>query len=510
MDASEYEKLVANKASFDLLNVIVALTSTNQNLTRKLEESEGKTSSSRLSSPKPSRRAKSPAPATSARSSTDNLTAHRSREPSFVDTPTTHRGRSRSPSPTSRTQQHRRSIPNSMSARPPLQQHRDDRGVESDVSVNGARRRRPSSASSYAATTFASEARRRNSNTSKERAPHQGVQRPSITSVSPSRSYPYPVPSQRPRTSGYEVNPVTSSKTASPSTRRDVPNLRISPASHLPRQSSRVMDQSDIDDNNLESQSEFSEALSPTSNASVSWYQGGGRPGRGRHQPGSLTLSAKSPRGGGDAGRIGVGAGTFHRPASREEYGAAAGSYSRGLRASMNAGEYLPGGEEGFGNEDDPTGRLPSSKDLLTTLDQRRRSSDRPSSGVAQSRRPASVQPAASVNEGLRSYFTDEDMAGFSETTRRILFGGAGGAGGTVGGEGSGGGRGRRGAGGAVSDGEALGGRFGNGVNAGRVTTGYSSLRGSAASSPMMVQRKESLRDVIRARMKEMDFAGQS
>ncbi|KAJ3414032.1 hypothetical protein HDV05_007157 [Chytridiales sp. JEL 0842] len=43
LSASDYDKLVSNKAAFDLLNVIVSLTTTNQTLSKKLDEAQSRT-----------------------------------------------------------------------------------------------------------------------------------------------------------------------------------------------------------------------------------------------------------------------------------------------------------------------------------------------------------------------------------------------------------------------------------------------------------------------------------
>ncbi|KAJ3108749.1 hypothetical protein HDU97_000149 [Phlyctochytrium planicorne] len=421
MDATEYDKLVADKASYDLLNVIVALTSTNQNLTKKLEEAKSATGSPQLP-----RTAKSPAAtrtAISARSSTMDEYPHSADQ--------NRRLSSRSPSPSSR------SFRSSISRRP---SKRDD-GLDSESSIaDGTARRRPTSAAaSYAAPTYASDQRRGRDS----QAPH---------------SVAFKV----------DTSPVRGGYTSS--SRNAYSATRTSPAAGNGRRER----ESDIDDGNLESQSEVSEIVSPTTGG---WFDGS-ISGRG----GSLRASRL-----GDTSR-----GIYGRPVSREEernYGASTRRLVHGI-------------------EDDPLGTLPTSKDLRASLSQRRKSTDRGTvtSNAHNRRSTGNVAGATSPNEGLRSYFTDEDMAGFSETTRRILFGGsAGGAGGDVpsgASRPSGGLRKSNGLSRAVSDTEGIMGR-----SSGRsgYASGGNSGRASAMSSPA-VGRKESLRDVIRNRVKEIDF----
>jgi hypothetical protein len=97
--------------------------------------------------------------------------------------------------------------------------------------------------------------------------------------------------------------------------------------------------------------------------------------------------------------------------------------------------------------------------------------------------------------EGLRSYFTDEDIQGFSEATRRILFGSN--RGGTVG-------RSGRGQADVYTDDEVRRrermGKGGGTGRAGHVNGDWKEER------DRQVRKRESMRNMIRAKVKERDF----
>ncbi|KAJ3193354.1 hypothetical protein HK101_004979 [Irineochytrium annulatum] len=432
LEAKEYEKLVGNKASFDLLNVIVSLTTTNQNLSRKLEEAQQIRSSPT-----------SPASYAPSRYSVDNFVhldipgktgagnlQHNPSSPKVYTSGVpanraTWAGNNRDVSP-ARSMMSRKSVRTTTNGNDTDAQSATSQRTSNTVT----RSRQGSSASAIGLGLGIDAGAHGQKSASSARRSTAGA---ASVNIAPSPSM------QRPRSAG-QSHRLGTAAAAPPSNgaaahrgghgqhsvhhggnaaHHDARARHGSyPLHNGPHRHPSTDHGSDIDDLNPESHSEISEAFG-VPDGGVTFRRS------------STAPTAASPRVSGDV---------------------------RGVVAEGDSS------------------LLPSSADL------RRRSKG----GKGSASVPAS--PGNSGAEGLRAYFTEDDMSRFTEGTRRILFGQdrAGAATGNVG---------------MLGQGRKVGGVEESGV--GRVGGSSSKARPLSSDS-----RKGSLRDVIRNHVKERDFNG--
>ncbi|KAJ3320783.1 hypothetical protein HDU76_000227 [Blyttiomyces sp. JEL0837] len=445
--AGEYDKMISNKSTYDLLNVIVSLTSTNQTLSRKLEEAQQQIPSSPMQSTTRS------APSTSV---AGRSTYQRYSMDGNMSSNSVHDIGSRFFESSEKVQSSDDRSMASMQTHPPSSR---------DSLANGSQR-----ATGKGTLEQTPDQSRRSEWLSRGYVTDDGG-RYKRDYGSATRSQPV-----------LNRKPVAFSPNLTRPIGRGDPTGKPPLSVTIDNSQTRRMSFSDADDGNVDSYSDRSDFAGPVSSSSVASQRFGNGPGWVTGAPSVLRGASKPMQ-------------------------EVSSSRNQGSKSAYSArGQQPPGGS------DINAVGMPTSADLLG----KKRSTVINYTSAVPSRRPVSAQPGGSAGksgesgndrlagaaggyesvgsasgkdfprtvslEGLRSYFTDEDLASFSETTRKILFGDAN-----------------------KATRSARPSTTSNGHN--ESTPKTSKLEDSRVEEQgVSNERKESIRDIIRARVKERDM----